>query len=257
MDFCEIKKITLEISVIRRLCDDVYLIKKQHENKAELENEISILKQCAGCSRINQMVSFTSDYVLLSLAKCSLYDETKNTVVPCSKTRLYISQIVDGIHFLHSKNIIHRDIKQENILIGHDGALRLCDFGLSVLYLKPRKTVCGTAKFLAPEIVQEKDYGFGVDVWALGIVAYELLYNQHPFFNSFSDTIKKLQSLSLKTGFTIVLDRAFDKKGKKLYFPHTRTIDNEMLFLIENMLVDNKKRMTINEIRDHAYIKSS
>ena len=254
MYFITIKHITSKISIVRKEDTNDYFVKKKTESKEELKNEIEVLKKCVGCSRVIQMITFTPDYVILSLAKCTLYDETQNTVVPCSKTRWYVAQIVDGIHFLHSKNIIHRDIKQENILIGHDGYIRLSDFGLSVVCSNPRKTICGTAHFFAPEIVTEETYDYGVDVWALGVVVYELLYNQHPFFDTLVDKLKHIHRVSIKTGLAIVLNRSFDDKYKTLVFPHTKNIDEEMLRLIKQMLVRKEKRITSKQLYTCAYI---
>ncbi|CAG8690052.1 10882_t:CDS:2, partial [Racocetra persica] len=83
------------------------------------------------------------------------------------------------------KRIIHRDIKPENLLVGRNGELKLADFGWATyapgLSSAPLTTVCGTLDYLAPEMVRRLPYNENVDVWALGILCYELLVGVPPF----------------------------------------------------------------------------
>jgi len=76
--------------------------------------------------------------------------------------------------FLHSKNIIYRDLKPENLLIAEDGYLRLTDFGFAKVVEGRTYTLCGTPEYLAPEILLNKGHGKAVDWWTLGILIYEL-----------------------------------------------------------------------------------
>jgi serine/threonine protein kinase len=79
---------------------------------------------------------------------------------------------------MHSRNVIHRDLKPENVLIASNGTLRVADFGCAVLSPPPhtpRTTLCGTPEYLAPETIRGTGHSFAVDLWAIGIFAYELL----------------------------------------------------------------------------------
>ena len=76
--------------------------------------------------------------------------------------------------FLHSKNIVYRDLKPENLLIAEDGYLRLTDFGFAKVVEGRTYTLCGTPEYLAPEILLNKGHGKAVDWWTLGILIYEL-----------------------------------------------------------------------------------
>lgn len=89
-----------------------------------------------------------------------------------------------GVGFLHNNNIIHRDIKSENLLISRDDIIKLCDFGWCAIGLEPRATFCGTADYMAPEMSQSESYNYKVDIWALGILLYELLHGRPPFISS-------------------------------------------------------------------------
>ncbi|NXX51929.1 PAK3 kinase, partial [Tricholaema leucomelas] len=92
---------------------------------------------------------------------------------------------LQGLAFLHANQVIHRDVKSDNILLGRDGAVKLADFGVCAL-LSPeqsrRRSTVGTAWWMAPEVVRGQPYGPNVDTWSLGIVGIEMAKGEPPYF---------------------------------------------------------------------------
>lgn len=96
----------------------------------------------------------------------------------------YAAELVLALDYLHSRNVIYRDLKPENVLIDKDGHVRLTDFGLSKIAKDKTHSICGTPQFLAPEMIlyaKTTGYNVMVDWWALGIVIHEMASCKLPF----------------------------------------------------------------------------
>ncbi|GBG32840.1 Protein kinase, putative [Hondaea fermentalgiana] len=126
------------------------------------------------CKRIFLVLQFAS--------RGELYKELKlKKRFPEPRAATYIRDLADALRYCHGKNVIHRDLKPENILLSHNGTVLISDFGWSVHSKTRRETLCGTIDYLAPEAVMRRKHDARVDVWSLGVLAYELLVGSPPF----------------------------------------------------------------------------
>lgn len=101
-----------------------------------------------------------------------------------ARAKLYGAEVLLALEYLHSQDVVYRDLKLDNILLGLDGHIKIADYGLckeKMPYGKLTNTFCGTPEFMAPEILLERDYGRAVDWWAFGVLLYEMLLAQSPF----------------------------------------------------------------------------
>ena len=152
--------------------------------------------------------------------------------------KFYMSQVLLALEFMHDNNYIYRDLKPENIMIDKQGNIKLTDFGLSKI-LKPNETtytLCGTAEYLAPEIIFGKGYDKTCDWFSFGVVIFEMFCGYHPF----GKKNKKIDP-------TIYL--------RKTYIPEK--VGKKAKDLIEKLFVgDPKKRLGYNsadEVKNHPF----
>jgi len=90
--------------------------------------------------------------------------------------------IADTIAYIHRKNVLFRDLKPENVMIDSDGYPNIIDFGFAKATTEKAYTFCGTPEYTAPEIIHLSGHSVGVDHWALGIMIYEMICGEHPFY---------------------------------------------------------------------------
>ena len=163
----------------------------------------------------------------------------KNSGYKEKAVRFYMSQILLALEYMHNNNYIYRDLKPENILIDKEGNIKLTDFGLSKILPEEQTTtytMCGTAEYLAPEILFGKGYDKTCDWFSFGVVLFEMFCGYHPFKS-------KGQRIDPK----IYL--------RKTYIPEK--VGKNARDLIEKLFVSNpKKRLGYNsadEVKNHPF----
>ncbi|KAH7162593.1 hypothetical protein B0J13DRAFT_580182 [Dactylonectria estremocensis] len=151
-----------------------------------------------------------------------------------SECRSIFVQVAQAIHHLHTKaKVVHRDIKDENVILDGEGNIKIIDFG-SAAYIKsgPFDVFVGTIDYAAPEVLAGKPYGgTEQDVWALGILLYTIVYKENPFYS-----IDEIMDRDLRIPFIL---------------------SEESIDLIRCMLNrDVTKRFDINQVLDHPWCKA-
>ncbi|XP_047449429.1 serine/threonine-protein kinase SIK3 homolog isoform X4 [Mugil cephalus] len=153
--------------------------------------------------------------------------------------RKKFKQIVAAVHFCHCRNIVHRDLKAENLLLDHNLNIKIADFGFSNIFSRGQllKTWCGSPPYAAPELFEGKEYdGPKVDIWSLGVVLYVLVCGALPFDGS---TLQNLRARVLSGKFRI---------------PFFMSTDCE--YLIRHMLVlEPSRRLSMEQICKNKWMR--
>jgi NIMA (never in mitosis gene a)-related kinase len=152
----------------------------------------------------------------------------------------FFVQIVLGVDYLHSQKVLHRDLKTQNIFLLGNGRLVLGDLGISKVLdgtLDMARTKIGTPYYMAPEIFRDRPYSAGADVWALGVVLYEMTTKRHAFeAQSMAELMRKVMAAS--------------------YRPLPSSCGEQLRKLCSSMLlVDHKRRPSTAEILRSSYAK--
>ena len=229
-----LKKISLK--KIIESGNDINIIQREINIHSRInhENIVKFLSYNNNPNEINILLEYCPYGSIFELINKNGFDELL--------TYKYFSQVVNAVYFLHKNNLIHRDIKPENILLNGD-KIKLCDFGWCCeTNTNNRKSFCGTFEYMAPEIIKETPYGKPVDIWALGILLYELYFGVSPFS---SNKVNEEQTKEVINNIML----------KRLFFDR-KSISYDMKDLIIHMLEDDiNRRYTIDEVVSHPWFK--
>jgi aurora kinase len=175
---------------------------------------------------------------------------------PEPKAAQYIAQMAAALKYLHKKHIMHRDIKPENILVGIHGEIKISDFGWSVHAPNNRRnTMCGTLDYLPPEMLRgggkDNFYNEKVDLWSLGVLAYEFLVGEAPF----EDTQVMTQRKIARGEFTVPSFVSSEAKDLiKRVSLRASICQIKLADSFKLLVLDPDKRIALEDVERHPWI---
>jgi len=236
-------------NVVLKVIDKLYIINNSLIPQIKLEKNI--------LSSFNEDFLIQMDFFFMTETKIifvmpfyqggDLYQlQIKRKTFDETKTAFYLVQIANMLKFLHSKSIIYRDLKPENLLITNEGYLKLCDFGLCKIIEERRElttSFCGSYEYISPEIISGNGHSFMSDWWSFGILCYELIFGFPPFYDNCIDRIIDLIS------------------NTQINFPSNKIISPDTKDFIKKLLEKNPDKrlgsqIGYDEIIRHPFFKS-
>ena len=214
-------------------------------SKKKIINEIEVLKLLKKnifCTKIfdtfqtETHILIVMEFICADLLNFIRRREKLNETI----SKYIFKQIVLGLKYMKKKNIVHRDIKLDNLLLDLNNTIKICDFGVSKILSSPDEVMhdhCGTPAYIAPEVFENIGYcGYTCDIWSLGVTLYYMLGGEQPFKGKTLEEMKK---------------NIFMKKYDKINF-----VSKEANDLIDKMLrINPEERITLEEILKHQWIK--
>ncbi|KAF4081344.1 hypothetical protein AMELA_G00160230 [Ameiurus melas] len=219
--------------------------------REEIEREVNILQQLQhpNIISLHDVYENRTDVVLILelVSGGELFDflAQKESLSEEEATE-FLKQILDGVHYLHSKKIAHFDLKPENIMLLDKNVplprIKIIDFGLAhkIEDGVEFKNIFGTPEFVAPEIVNYEPLGLPADMWSIGVITYILLSGASPFLGeSKQETMANISAVSYE----------FDEE----FFSSTSELAKS--FIRQLLTKDTRKRLTIESALNHPWIK--
>jgi aurora kinase len=202
--------------------------------RGALRREINFHRSLRHANIVRLLSYFTTDdAIVLVLEQCDAtlrtHLEQRGGRLDTAEASLILAQIGEGLRYVHEQGFVHRDLKLENVLL-RGGVAKLADFGCVRAALEGRSTVCGTLDYLAPEMIDEAPHSVEGDVWALGVLACEMLGGDPPFYRpTRRDTLHAIRCEApllpdgLPCGVTAIVERMLAKNPR-----HRPSLDEVM-----------------------------
>ncbi|KAI3447719.1 hypothetical protein Pfo_004384 [Paulownia fortunei] len=215
-----------------------------------LKSEIFILKRInhPNIIRLHDMIEESGKiYIVLEYCKggdLSMYIQKRQGKIPEANAKHFMHQLAEGLKVLRENNLIHRDLKPQNLLLStndDNSVLKIADFGFA-RSLQPRglaETLCGSPLYMAPEIMQLQKYDAKADLWSVGAILFQLVTGKTPFTGS--NQIQLLQNII--------------KSGELQFPPEAKDLSPHCLDLCRKLLRRNPvERLTFEEFFNHPYL---
>ncbi|NWQ62389.1 STK36 kinase, partial [Neopipo cinnamomea] len=215
-------------------------IPKVGRSEKELKNlqrEIEIMRGLHHPNIIQMLDSFETDkevVVVTDYAEGELFQILEDDgSLPEDQVQTIAAQLVSALYYLHSHRILHRDMKPQNILLGKDGVVKLCDFGFAramSIHTMVLTSIKGTPLYMSPELVEERPYDHTADLWSVGCILYELFAGTPPFYtNSIFQLVSLIVKDSVKWPTAMSLVFKSFLQGLLMKDPHQRLSWPELL----------------------------
>ncbi|KAH9061716.1 kinase-like domain-containing protein [Lactarius deliciosus] len=219
---------------------------KTKKAKTKLYAEIKIHKALDHLNIVRFIDCFEDDEnVYMTLELCpsgSLMNMLhRRRVFTEPEARFFMVQLIGACHYMHTHQVIHRDLKLGNLFLDADMNIKVGDFGLAALIESPgerKKTICGTPNYIAPEVLFDTANGhsFEVDIWSIGVILYTFVVGRPPF-----------QTKDVKEVYQRIRDNQYE-------FPSHRDVSLDARELVQQILTPNpQERPSLHDIVDHAF----
>lgn len=222
---------------------------KNKKTMKKIKKEVEILKRVNDNNFIIKLFEVFQDdkyvYLVFEFAEKGdlVHHFKKNHLLEEKDLKIFFAKLLIGIKYLHKNNILHRDLKLDNILLDKSMNPKICDFGISSIYTKKKRIydTGGTPAYLAPEVIKaEGQICFKTDIWSLGVLLFLLSTGVVPF-----------KANDLQVLYDKILKGNFD-------FPDDEELSGDIRFLIRNMIIlDIRDRFSVDDILKHRWVRGA